>query len=228
LQQLDVFIEIIPELLVLGEEQQALAEIEIVINQYPYRLEPLLHLYSALLFLKLSSPSVGMEDSLHHFTLKGVSELDQKIAIVPHNLLLLREQGDRGAQSILKEAERKFETVLNVGRLLRKRGRTDVTRSSSRSRSQGGSRSRSRSMGRAQSRAKSRGRVKKEGWGDREGSDNSNEEERDGQEAQMTTDEEVDELQIEVGNDEWARNMARAYLEVVSAYWDEVSALWQE
>lgn len=207
--QLDVFIEIVPELLALGEEQQALAELDIVLHQYPYRLEPILHLYSALIFLKLSSPSVEGEDiSTVQYTMKGVSEFDQMIAFVPHNLLYLRDKGDQTSQSILKEAERKFETVLNVGKMQSKRGRRDVARSRSMSRS----RSRSKSLSRSRSRSRSRARGVKR---NREGSLSDHAEEEEGGNRMMTDDEDG-ERPIEIGNDDWARNMARAYLEVVS------------
>ncbi|UZJ53367.1 hypothetical protein CBS101457_002687 [Exobasidium rhododendri] len=217
--QLDVFIEIIPELLTLGEEEQALAEIDIVINQHPYRLEPILHLYSALLFLKLSAPSDELANTQLYYTLKGVSEVDQVIAAVPHNLLVLRERGDKTAQSILREAERKFETVLNVGRIGQKRGRSDAFSSRSRSRTLSQRRSEGRSGTRNRSTSKSR--IKAENW--RSGSesdggekDNDDDEDED-DDIVMNSEDEREEPQIEVGNDKWARNLARAYLEVLRA-----------
>ena len=212
---MDIFIEIIPELLALGEERQALAEIEIVINQYPYRLEPILHLYGALLFLKLSSPSVELEHDQVRYTLQGVSDVDQAIAIVPHQLLMLRDRGDQGARSILKEAERKFETVLNVGRFQRKRGRTEISRSRSRAGSCSRSRSKSRTGNANRSRSRGSYRVKQEEWKDGVDSDEEEDAEEE-DEIHLTAEDEAEEPRIEVGNDEWARNMARAYLEVVS------------
>jgi hypothetical protein len=206
---LDIFIEIIPELLALGMEQRAMTELDIVLHQYPYRLEPILHLYGALIFLKLSSPSQEVQDSTVQYKLRGVSEVDQAIAFIPHNLLTLRHRGDQHARSILREAERKFETVLNVGIDTRKRGRSlsAGSRSASQSRSRSRSRSKSRSRSRNRSRSKSRARARKE-------EPQTTEEEDD--ELAMATEDEEERPQIEIGNDKWARNVARAYLEVVS------------
>lgn len=242
--QVDLLLEMIPEMLMLGLEEQAMEEIDLLITTYPFRLEPLLHLYSAMLYLIVSERSLeavaqqegrDIENDTRRIRFgPDVTLMDKEMAFIPKVLLIYRRRGHEGAISQLKRIEQKFEMVLNVGKAPSKRGRRDV-RSASQSRSRSRSRSRSQSHSRSQSRNISLGDASNS---ESEAESNSNRgrrrrrrrrrsefEEEDGNEEEdnapvLVAAAERDD--VRVMNDGWARAMARAYLAIVSDFYRNV------
>lgn len=240
--QVDLLLEMIPEMLMLGLEEQAMEEIDLLITTYPFRLEPLLHLYSAMLYLIVSERSLeavaqhegrNIENDTRRIRFgPDVSVIDKELAFVPKILLIYRLRGHEGAVSQLKRIEQKFEMVLNVGKAPSKRGRRDV-RSASQSRSRSRSRSISQSRSRSQSRNASlgdtsnseseadssrvRGRQKKKKRKRPRGNfDEDREDDFDDNVPVLRAAAERDD--VRVMNDGWAREMARAYLAIVSGF----------
>ncbi|PWN36917.1 uncharacterized protein FA14DRAFT_8020 [Meira miltonrushii] len=237
--QVDLLLEMIPEMLMLGLEEQAMEEIDLLITTYPFRLEPLLHLYSAMLYLIVSERSLeavaqqegrDIENDTRRIRFgPDVTLIDKEMAFIPKVLLIYRMRGHEGAISQLKRIEQKFEMVLNVGKAPSKRGRRDV-RSASQSRSRSRSRSRSQSHSRSQSRntslgdtsnseseaesTRSRGRRRRRR---RRRSDFEEEDENDEEDNAPVLVAAAERDDVRVMNDGWARAMARAYLAIIKS-----------
>lgn len=236
--QIDLLLEMIPEMLILGLEEQAMEEIDLLITTYPFRLEPLLHLYSAMLYLIVTERSLeavaqhegrDIENDTQRIRFgQNVTSIDKELAFIPKILLLYRLRGHESAISQLKRIEQKFEMVLNVGKAPSKRGRRDV-RSASQSRSRSRSHSVSQNHSRSQSRntsvgdasnseseaesTRKRGRRRRGKRRRGEYDDEDEGEDEDNAPILVATAERDD---VRIMNDGWARAMARAYLAIVS------------
>ncbi|CEH14978.1 hypothetical protein CBOM_02787 [Ceraceosorus bombacis] len=196
----NLLVELVPNLIAMGQSREALEEISIVITSWPFRSEPMLHLYAGLLILQLGALELPTEDVPKE---EASNMRAPEVHIPPFD-------PERDAD-LLRVASHHFEGCINAG------ATQSTLINMERQRLQT-----SQKLKTKKAKRRMRSGLKKRKRGIAETDDSGEEEEEEEEEEQGEGGEgnveDAIDINTNAARDQWAVEMARAYLDLIRTW----------